>query len=173
VSNEPPWKRLVSLPELFDPETLEPEVPCELLEFRLSWLEEPLVEVALLPLDGWVEELLEVLGLLGVEFVEVPELLDEVPSDPLALAEPETLPEALPDAEMEPLWSLWVELLCGEELLCADELLWFGCDESLCNEPEVDVLEVPCALVSEVLPEILVLLLERSTSVERLIEVLL
>jgi hypothetical protein len=102
--------------------------------------------------------LLELLGVLGVELVEVPELLDEVPSDPLALAEPETLPEALPDAETEPLWSRCVELLCGE---------------SLCNDPEVVVLEVPCALLSDVLPEMLVLLLERSTSVELLIEVLL
>jgi hypothetical protein len=171
VSNEPPWKRLVSLPELLDPETLEPEVPCELLLGELLVPDEdelelsaPLLEVALLPLDCCPEVLLE---LLGVELVDVPELLDEVPSDPLALAEPETLPEALPDAEMEPLRSLCVELLC------ADELLWFGCDESLCNDPEVDVLEVPCALLSEVLPEMLVLLLERSTSVELLIEVLL
>ena len=69
----------MSLPELLEPETLEPEVPCELLlgevlvpdedEVELS---EPLLEVALLPLDGWVEELLE---LFGLEFVEVPELL--------------------------------------------------------------------------------------------------
>ena len=187
VSNEPPWKRLVSLPELLDPETLEPEVPCELvLEFRLSWLEVPLLlgevldpdedelelsdsllEVALLPLDGWFEELFELLGVLGVELVEVPEVLEEVPSDPLAFAEPETLPDALPEAEMEPLWSL-----CAV-LLCADELLRFGCDGSLCSDPEADVLEDPCALVSEVLPETLVLLLERSTSVELLIEVLL
>jgi hypothetical protein len=58
VSNEPPWKRLVSLPELLDPEVLEPEVPCELLLGELLVPEEdelelsaPLLEVALLPLD--------------------------------------------------------------------------------------------------------------------------
>jgi hypothetical protein len=104
VSNDPPWKRLVSLPELLDPETLEPDVPLLLGEVVVPDEDElelsaPLL-VARLPLEGCVELLLELSGLLEVE------------------------------------------------------LLWFGCVDSL---PEFDVPEVPCALLSETLPEILVL----------------
>jgi hypothetical protein len=104
VSNDPPWKRLVSLPELLEPETLEPDVPLLLGEVLVPDEDElelsaPLL-VALLPLEGCVELLLELSGLLEVE------------------------------------------------------LLWFGSVDSL---PEVDVPEVSCALLSETLPEILVL----------------
>ena len=104
VSNDPPWKRLVSLPELLDPETPEPDVPLLLGEVLVPDEDElelsaPLL-VALLPLEGCVELLLELSGLLEVE------------------------------------------------------LLWFGSVDSL---PEVDVPEVSCALLSETLPEILVL----------------
>jgi hypothetical protein len=108
VSNDPPWKRLVSLPELLDPETLEPDVPLLLGEVVVPDEDElelsaPLL-VALLPLEGCVELLLELL-------LELSGLLEV-------------------------------------------ELLWFGSVDSL---PEVDVPEVSCALLSETLPEILVL----------------
>ena len=94
----------MSLPELLDPETPEPDVPLLLGEVLVPDEDElelsaPLL-VALLPLEGCVELLLELSGLLEVE------------------------------------------------------LLWFGCVDSL---PEVDVPEVSCALLSETLPEILVL----------------
>ena len=95
----------MSLPELLEPETLEPDVPLLLGEVLVPDEDElelsaPLLEVALLLLEGCVEVLLELSGLLEVE------------------------------------------------------LLWFGCVDSL---PEVDVPEVPCALLSDTLPEILVL----------------